>query len=448
MYHKSILLTVIYVVFQFFLHETVKAQTSLTPGDIAIVGFNFDNPDELAFMAMTDLDAGTEIHFTDNGWKADDSFRDTEGTFTWSAPVDIPKGTIVKPSVSSVAFAATGDQIIAYQGDESNPSFVFAVNSEGQGWQADATNTNKSSLPDGLTDGYSAIALDEIDNAVYNMSVSSGSKNSLLDATCNTNNWNGSNSDRQEMPKTPGSGDPTSLKKGDVAIIGFNFDNPDEMAFVILTDIEAGTEIQFTDKGWLSSGGFRSYEGTHVWSTPVGYPAGTVFAFQIGGASFSGSGDQIITFQGDLSSPNIIFALNSEGTGWQADATSSNTSALPDGLVNGENAIALDEIDNAVYNMSVTSGNRDEILTAICNPVNWSGHNSDRRTMPGSSFSVIEITKIHEIQSDGMSSPLAGMTVTIKGIVTGDFQKNGSRDNLKGFFVQEEDEDNDGDDET
>ena len=448
MYQKSILLTLICLACHFLFLHNIEAQTNLTPGDIAIVGFNFDNPDELAFMAITDLDVGTEIHFTDNGWKADDSFRDTEGTFTWTAPVDIPKGTIVKPSVSSVAFAATGDQIIAYQGNETSPSFIFAINSEGTGWQADATTSNESCLPDGLTDGYSAIALDEVDNAVYNMSVVSGSKNELLGAICNSGNWDGSNSDRQEMPKTPGSGEPTSLEKGDIAIIGFNFDNPDEIAFVILTDIEAGTEIQFTDKGWLSSGGFRSHEGTHVWSTPIGYPAGTVFSVQTGGASFSGSGDQIIAFQGDLSSPNVIFALNSEENGWQADATSSNTSALPAGLVNGENAIALDEIDNAVYNMSVTSGNRNDILTAICNPVNWNGHNSDRQTMPGGSFSVIEITKIHEIQGAGMSSPLAGTTVTIEGIVTGDFQKNGSRDNLKGFFVQEEDDDNDGNDET
>lgn len=48
---------------------------------------------------------------------------------------------------------------------------------------------------------------------------------------------------------------------------------------------------------------------------------------------------------------------------------------------------------------------------------------------------------IHEVQGSGASSLLNGTTVTIEGIVTGDFQAS---DELKGFFVQEEDADVDG----
>ena len=65
--------------------------------------------------------------------------------------------------------STSGDQILVYIGDESAPTFLYAVNSEGAGvWQSDATNSNTSALPFGLTNGLTAVALDEIDNAKYN----------------------------------------------------------------------------------------------------------------------------------------------------------------------------------------------------------------------------------------------------------------------------------------
>ena len=50
------------------------------------------------------------------------------------------------------------------------------------------------------------------------------------------------------------------------------------------------------------------------------------------------------------------------------------------------------------------------------------------------------ITPIHSVQGSGNRSPLAGQQITVRGIVTGDFQ-NGDADtanNLGGFFLQEE----------
>lgn len=41
----------------------------------------------------------------------------------------------------------------------------------------------------------------------------------------------------------------TSLAAGDIALVGYDADNPDDFAFVILRDIEAGTSITFTDNG-------------------------------------------------------------------------------------------------------------------------------------------------------------------------------------------------------
>ena len=59
-------------------------------------------------------------------------------------------------------------------------------------------------------------------------------------------------------------------------------------------------------------------------------------------------------------------------------------------------------------------------------------------------------TFIHEIQGNGLTSPIEGEIRTIEGVVVGDFQDNGMDDNgdLNGFFLQEEDNDADGSAET
>ncbi len=77
-----------------------------------------------------------------------------------------------------------------------------------------------------------------------------------------------------------------------------------------------------------------------------------------------------IAYQGTESNPTFLYALNSQNSSWQSDATSSTTSALPTGLINGQTAIALNEIDNAVYS-GTTSGTKAELLAEISDRTNW-----------------------------------------------------------------------------
>ena len=56
----------------------------------------------------------------------------------------------------------------------------------------------------------------------------------------------------------------------------------------------------------------------------------------------------------------------------------------------------------------------------------------------------IQMLAIHEVQGAGMESPVQGFTVTVEGIVVGDFQ-GGSGVGLDGFYVQEENADADAD---
>ena len=82
-----------------------------------------------------------------------------------------------------------------------------------------------------------------------------------------------------------------------------------------------------------------------------------------------------------------LYALHSNGGTWQSDATSSTTSAIPTGLVDGVTAVSIPEIDNAVYG-GATSGDAASLLSSISDSSNWSGSNSTRQSMPAGPFGV------------------------------------------------------------
>lgn len=101
---------------------------------------------------MSDIAAGDVIKFTDNGWTSAGAFRANEGTVTWTAPAGgvlagtvvtitsvTPTGTPASASVGTVSEfndlnpSTAGDQIFAYTGPDSSPTFLFGLNNEGEG---------------------------------------------------------------------------------------------------------------------------------------------------------------------------------------------------------------------------------------------------------------------------------------------------------------------------
>ena len=58
--------------------------TSLVVGDIAIVHYN-SGTDAFSFVFLRDVEVGTVVNFTDNGWLAAGGFRPGEGTVTRAA---------------------------------------------------------------------------------------------------------------------------------------------------------------------------------------------------------------------------------------------------------------------------------------------------------------------------------------------------------------------------
>lgn len=181
----------------------------------------------------------------------------------------------------------------------------------------------------------------------------------------------------------------TVLAPGDLAITKVQTDDPDSFNFILLTDIESGTEIFFTDNGVYQDGSFRGGEGIVKYTAPSNVLAGSVIEFAEISGDFSVEdlgfalatlGDQVIAYQGTVADPNFIYAVQTNSTQFQTDSTSSNNSALPLGLEVGISAVAVgkgagdeDEFDNSSYNNIITSGTKAELLAAISNAANWNG---------------------------------------------------------------------------
>lgn len=178
--------------------------------------------------------------------------------------------------------------------------------------------------------------------------------------------------------------DAQDLAAGDVAIIAFQCDTPDQFSFVVLTDIDEGTEISFTDNGWNDLNELNSSEGTVIWTAPAGGIAkytvvivdagwtadiGTVETS--GSPAFSTSGDQLIAYQGSYTSPTLLYAIST--TSWvTSGAIASTTTYLPTGLTDGVTAFAFStNYDNGYYNVTSFAGTNEQILTSIANDANW-----------------------------------------------------------------------------
>lgn len=208
-----------------------KAQTSLGVGDVAIVGYNSGGvADSFSFVLLTNVAAGTNIHFTDLGWcsgvdingfqklnpcpaQPNGSGAASDGAITWSTATALPCGTQVVVSCMSGLWASVGsvtgllatlndasvymnlstggDEIFAFQGTLTSPTLIAGINMNGA-WDASLGqceyNSSKSTLPSALAANNLVIS-PEVNNAVYNGSVVSNSPAILRAAILNAANW-------------------------------------------------------------------------------------------------------------------------------------------------------------------------------------------------------------------------------------------------------------------
>ncbi|MDJ0365657.1 hypothetical protein QMK33_10880 [Hymenobacter sp. H14-R3] len=90
------------------------------------------------------------------------------------------------------------------------------------------------------------------------------------------------------------------LQAGDIALLGFDATDPDDFAFTPLVDLAPGTQLKFTDNGWLPTGGFRLTEGICIYTAPAaGVARGTVVSFRADSAAFTHPGRFLLATDGD-----------------------------------------------------------------------------------------------------------------------------------------------------
>ncbi|MBS3670294.1 DUF4347 domain-containing protein, partial [Vreelandella boliviensis] len=212
----------------------------LNTGDMAVLGWNALN-DTITFTTLVDLPAGTVIKFTDKGWdQSTNAFTTTstgDGVITWTVGSPINAGSVFElfmggsdevttlinktanvdltADIVSSSFTVTdpmnlaGDSVFIYQGDDSNPFFIFGMNNSGG--TVDSTNWNTSivatlrdsMLPNStgsqntLTNGANAIGLpggaSQLDNVQYTGPTGIADKATWLARIADVGNWTGDN---------------------------------------------------------------------------------------------------------------------------------------------------------------------------------------------------------------------------------------------------------------
>lgn len=200
--------------------KTASAETVLVAGDIAFMGYNNDantvndvtTDKDIAFVLLRDITAGTEIYFTDAGWRSDaNAFQSlafvgscpvpsnsgavTDGVIKWTATSDMAFGsqvaircqfsltanvgtvtaisgtynsTVVTPANPDeyLTLTTAGETIFAYQGSFASPTLIGAINLNAV-WDATLTlcefTSTKSVLPAALST-YNQVITPETDN--------------------------------------------------------------------------------------------------------------------------------------------------------------------------------------------------------------------------------------------------------------------------------------------
>lgn len=278
--------------------------TTLTVGDLALIGYSADTAGKsFSFVLLQAVDAGTVISFTDNGWFAAGGFRGGEGTFTYTAPAGgAAAGTVITVTGLTGSFnpSTSGDQIIAYQGAATSATPLFALDfADGNATYAgDATNSNTSAIPTGLSAGGTALAF-SLDNGAY-VGTTTGTKAEILSAIGNSANW------------SLDDGNPVAYKTGFTVTDGGVPSANVSISDVTLTEGDSGDQVMtFTVTRTNTTGAFTVDYATANGSALAGgdydETHGTL-TFTAGGPA---SQTVSVTIHGDATpEPNEAFAVN------------------------------------------------------------------------------------------------------------------------------------------
>lgn len=228
----------------------------------------------------------------------------------------------------------------------------------------------------------------------------------------------------------------TILYPGDLAFTSVNADGSKSFSFFFLRDVEAGTVLHFTDNAWISDiGEYRDTEGVMTYTAPAFVEAGEIVVCPVnndsehftesGSFNPSGSGDNIIAFQGSLADPFFIAGIGwARGASvWEYDEVSANSrSDVPWGLSFEEGTVvSLGTGDNYVYNgiRYQVAGVRGELLVEFGDPANFDSSNSDELFCGGERVMVQQAVLRRKGVAEGGSADVQDWDVVDWGGVPG-----------------------------
>lgn len=190
---------------------------------------------------------------------------------------------------------------------------------------------------------------------------------------------------------------PTVLNPGDLLFMAANADDTDAIAFVVLKDINAGTQIGFTDKDYAGPGApWPTNEAAFTWTADAAYPAGTIVTIQTSaplsdkgsvtgaGGGVSGSGETYYAFQGTITNADagqitvdrFLATLNISG---------SEAGQIPDTVTAAGTAFQFSQ-NNVRYQASLDRSDLAAFAARVKVPSNWATDDSHGYALTGGSL--------------------------------------------------------------
>ena len=388
----------------------------LVPGDCMVVAALSSSPDAFSIVLLSTLGKGQSISATDMGWLPQAEAFSQYTPSWWSssgaevssvvhtASDDEAPGTVLTQADFSGGALSLGssDQLLIYQGEESNPTFLCAFDWSGYDWKTTDSSVSSSysgetysGLPRGLTSGVDALNTKTLgwSYSYYNNWAYKGTDSAHVDglrtAIATGSNWQYSDTTgwssvashvktsfavlppppapptpppappKPPSPPPPPPSPPSPpplppLVPGDCMVVAALSSSPDAFSIVLLSTLGKGQSISATDMGWLPQAeAFSHY--TPSWSSSdaemssVVHTAsddeapGTVLtqADFSGGALSLDSSDQLLIYQGPEDTPTFLCAFDWSGYDWRTtdSSVSSSHSGLPRGLTSGVDAL-------------------------------------------------------------------------------------------------------------
>jgi len=334
---------------------------SLSAGDVAVIGFNVDNPAAFALVALADLPGGLTISVTTSGWTGNgwQANADEVHPKEWEHFGFLNELRKVGNTCPNGKSHSPNSVPLEFDCRLRKASQLHSQDMADQGYFSHTSQDGRSPWARAEAQGINANA--------ENIAAGNGDAQEVLDQ------WENSDGHCKNMMN------PVHLLFG----VGYAYsaDSPyrhywtqmlKRQRVTLDTSCYPSLDLLYTTpKGGLAAGSVVSWD-----KDGGGSNAGQ---WTSNGGLF-GRDDQVSVYCGSKDSPVFLFGL-----------TSQSTSILPHALNASGAAVALANLDNYLYS-GPTSGTRPELFSAIKDPANWEGDNGNRYTMPAQAFTLLETT--------------------------------------------------------